>query len=327
MLHENHPPLPWLLEPDNPSARYLALTELLDRPLDAPDVKAARAAIPTVDPVRAILEAQFKDAEPGVKSGGYWIKPDLGYSPKYRATVWQVIFLAQLGAPPTEPIRNACNYVLDHSRRLKDRQGNPDGRFVVGGGARAAVDCLNGNLLWALGRLGHGDDPRTVEAREATAQTIVERGFGCYYNSDLPCAWGDVKALKSFVEVPIEKRSAAVREAIELGVEFLLSVPLLEATYPMATQVSPRWFKLGFPLGFRSDVLEALTVLAGAGQGSHPQVGAGAEWLLAKQDPEGRWLLKDLPGKMWASVGQLGAPNKWLTLRALSFLKAVGRWP
>jgi hypothetical protein len=145
--------LTWVLEPENPSARYLTLTEVLDRAPDDPDVAAARAAIPNVKPARAILDAQFAGS-------GYWIKPDVGYSPKYRATVWQVVFLAQLGAPPIEPpieaVRRACDYVLDHSRRLTDRRGNLDGRFVAGKAARTAVNCLNGNLLWALGRLGHG---------------------------------------------------------------------------------------------------------------------------------------------------------------------------
>ena len=76
-------PLPWLLEPENPSARYLALTGLLDRPASDAEVTAARAEIANWGPVRAILDAQWPE--------GYWMRPGVGYSPKYRATVWQVI--------------------------------------------------------------------------------------------------------------------------------------------------------------------------------------------------------------------------------------------
>ncbi len=321
----------WLLEPENPSARYLALTELLDRPLHDPDVTSARAAISSADPARSILDAQFAGFGVGHGPTGYWVKPDVGYSPKYRATVWQIIFLAQLGVPPIEPIRRAGEYVLNHSRRtskgtyrLTEKRSKRDGRFVAGGGARTAVNCLNGNLLWALGRFGYGDDPRVIEAREATAQAIVERGFGCYYNENLPCAWGDVKALRAFLEVPSGERSAPVETAVEQGVEFLLSVPLLEATYPTPSRVSNRWFKLGFPLGYRADLLEVMTVLAKAGWGHHSHVQAGTEWLLAKQDQAGRWPLEQVPGKMWASFGQVGQPNKWVTLRALTLLRAVG---
>jgi hypothetical protein len=314
-------PLPWLLEPADPSARYLALTELLGHSPDDPDVLAARSAIPDADPARSILDAQFAGSDPSGGPTGYWVKPDVGYSPKYRATVWQVIFLAQLGAPPIEPVRRACDYVLNHSRRLADRRGNPDGRFVAGKGAQMAVNCLNGNLLWALGRLGYGDDPRLVEAREATAGAIVRRGFVCHYNGDLPCAWGDVKVLRAFLEVPVGERSAAMGAAIERGVELLLSAPLLEATYPTPGQVSDHWFKLGFPLAYRADVLEAMTVLAQAGRGDHPHVQVGIEWLLARQDQAGRWALEGVPGKMWASFGRVGRPSKWVTLRALTLLR------
>ena len=36
----------------------------------------------------------------GLKPGGYWVKPGGGYSPKYRANVWQIMLLAELGADP-----------------------------------------------------------------------------------------------------------------------------------------------------------------------------------------------------------------------------------
>jgi len=49
----NGDPLPWLLEPDsvNPGVRYIALRELLDRPEDDLEVRKARAAIMTTEPV------------------------------------------------------------------------------------------------------------------------------------------------------------------------------------------------------------------------------------------------------------------------------------
>lgn len=315
--------LDWLLEEANPSARYLALTEMLERPPDDAEVMTARQAIPGADPARSILDAQFPASTSASGPGGYWVKPDVGYSPKYRATVWQVLFLAQLGAPPVEPVQRACEYVLNHSRRTSDQQGHPDGRFVAGSRPQNAIDCLNGNLLWALGRLGYADDPRAVQAREATAQVILRRGFACHYNGQLPCAWGDVKALRAFLDLPEERRSAAVAGAIQRGIEFLLSAPLLEASYPTPTQASHDWFKLSFPLDYRADLAEAITVLGQAGYGDLPSVRAGVEWLLARQGAAGRWALERVPGKMWASFGRVGQPNKWVTLRALCALKAV----
>ena len=115
--------------------------------------------------------------------------------------------------------------------------------------------------------------------------------------------------------------------AVERGVELLLSARPLDATYPTASRVSDRWFKLGFPLSYRADVLQAMLALAQAGYADHPFVQASAKWLLAKRDIQGRWTLEQVPGKMWASFGQVGQPNKWVTLRAAQLLKAAGKLP
>ncbi|NIO71483.1 MAG: hypothetical protein GTN71_21250, partial [Anaerolineae bacterium] len=57
-------PIPWLLEPDNPSVRYWTLRDLLDRPEDDAEVQAARAAVVGSDVVQRLLAAQHPD--------GYW---------------------------------------------------------------------------------------------------------------------------------------------------------------------------------------------------------------------------------------------------------------
>ncbi len=41
----NGDPLPWLLEPENPSVRYWTLVDVLGLPADDPQVQEARAAI------------------------------------------------------------------------------------------------------------------------------------------------------------------------------------------------------------------------------------------------------------------------------------------
>jgi hypothetical protein len=94
-------PLPWLLDEETPAVRHLALRDLLDRPSDDAEVVAARAAAMRADPISSILAAQNPE--------GWWAKPGHGYSPKYTGTVWQVIFLDQLGADGSDPrVRAAC---------------------------------------------------------------------------------------------------------------------------------------------------------------------------------------------------------------------------
>jgi hypothetical protein len=316
-------PLSWLLEPENPSARYLALTGLLDRPASDAEAAAARAEIAGWGPVRAILDAQWPE--------GYWMRPGIGYSPKYRATVWQVIFLGALGAPLTAAIERACAYVLDHSRL-------PDGRFTAGKTPGGAVACLNGNLLRAMRQLGY-QDPRLEESLEALAGMVFRDGFRCRFNAGsprparmregLPCAWGAIKALGAFAGVAEEQRSPAVRAAVAAGVEFLLAgdgstgrtAGLAGGGYPTATRPSPLWHKFGFPLGYTSDLLEGLEVLAELGVGRDARLAGAVEIVLSKRDDMGRWALEHTPGNTWASFGERGQPNKWVTLRALRVLK------
>jgi hypothetical protein len=310
-------PLPWLLEPGNPSARYLALTGLLGRPANAPDVLAARAAIPNQGPARAILDAQWPE--------GYWIGPGIGYSPKHKATVWQVIFLAALGAPRSEAVDRACSYVLDHSRLA-------GGQFSARKSARGAIICLNGNLLRAMYQLDY-QDPRLETCLEALAERILQDGFHCRFNAGspvpacmrdgLPCAWGAVKALAAFAEVPESRRSPSVQAAIESGITLLLAGDLVRGDYPTATEPSPLWEKLGFPLGYSSDLYEVLEVLGRLGVEATSRLMRAVDAALSKQDQDSRWPLEHTPGNTWADYGRVGRPNKWATIRAL---RALSRW-
>ena len=88
-------PLPWLLDEATPAVRHMALQELLDRPADDPEVRSALAAAMRTPPIATILEAQEPE--------GYWVKPGAGYATKYRGTVWELIFLDQMGADPHTP--------------------------------------------------------------------------------------------------------------------------------------------------------------------------------------------------------------------------------
>jgi hypothetical protein len=309
--------LAWLLEPENPSSRYLALTRLLGRAEDDPEVRTARSAIPAQEPAKSILDAQWPE--------GYWMRPGSVYSPKHKATVWQVIFLVALGAPRTDALERACAHILEHSRLV-------DGRFSENKTSRGAVICLNGNLLRAMLQLDI-QDRRLDESVEAMAEMVARDGFQCRYNAPkptparmrdgLPCAWGAIKTLGAFAEVPVTQRSPAVQAAIDQGIALLLEGNLAAGTYPTATRPSPLWRRFGFPLGFTSDLLEALAVLGALGALPGPDLEPALAVVLSRQDSSGRWALDYTPRNTWAEFGTIGEPNKWVTLRAL---QAVAKW-
>jgi hypothetical protein len=318
--------LSWLREPDpiNPAIRYFVLRDLLDRPADDPEVVAARSAIMTQGPVPVILDAQHPD--------GYWERPGGGYG-KYHGTVWQIMLLSDLGADPTDArVRRGCDYVLDHS--IARNGGFAYTNATTPGGV---VHCLNGNLLYGLIRLGYLDDPRLRQALDWQVHAITGEDpmqyypsgtsgpdFTCAINAMQPCGWGATKALKALSAVPPEQRTAHMRRALERGARFLLRYDLAQANYPFTGKVSSSWFKLGFPLSYWSDVLETLAALVALGYGGDPCLAPAFQWLMSKQDAQGRWQLENaLNGKMWIDIEQRGQPSKWITLRALRVLKAV----
>jgi len=326
-------PLDWLLERDDPPVRHLALRQLLDLPADDPDVLEARAAAMAAMPIARILDAQHPD--------GYWEKPGPGYATKYRGTVWQLIFLDQLGADGTDArVRNACEYVLSHSQA-------ESGGFGASGAARpgpppgsAVIHCLNGNLLRALIGFGWLADERVARAVDWEARAITGEGmarwyasgtcgpeFRCAANDKRPCAWGAVKALGALARIPVGDRSALVTRAVDAGIAFLLGRDPVVADYPAGwgnTHPSGSWFKLGFPSGYVADVLQNLEVLGELGLGRDPRLARATAWLLTKQDDLGRWTnAYAYNGKTWVDIDRQGKPSKWVTLRACRFLRTA----
>ncbi|HEX5147976.1 MAG TPA: hypothetical protein VFW02_02765 [Candidatus Limnocylindrales bacterium] len=328
-------PVDWLLEPADPGVRHLALRQLLGRADDDPEVIDSASSAMAGGPIAAILAAQRPD--------GYWEKPGPGYATKYRGTVWQVIFLDQLGADGADPrVRRACEYVLSHTQAA-------NGGFGASGVAGAAapppsgvIHCLNGNLLRALIGLGWLEDDRVSRAIAWQAAAITGEsldrwyasgtcgpGFACAGNDGLPCSWGAVRALGGLARIPPDRRSASVSRAIDRGVAFLLSRDPADADYPTATawgntRPSGSWFKLGFPSGYVADVLHNLEVLAELGFAGDARLARATEWLLKKQDGLGRWANEyAYRGKTWVDVDRQGQPSKWVTLRACRYLRAA----
>jgi len=326
----------WLLEDDadNPGVRCFTLTELLGRPASDPDVVAARRAVMERGPVPAILAAQ--------DPAGFWEQPGAGYNPKYRSTVWSVIYLAQLGADPADPrVRAGGEYLLANAVAAT-------GAFSADRTPSSYIHCLGGNLGAALLDLGFGGDERLMRALEVMARYVTGEnvappgakdaplryyagtcgpGFRCGANDKLPCAWGAVKVLRALARVPEAWRTPAMRAALAATVDFLFSVDPATASYPAGYSDKPStsWFKFGFPLFYVTDVLQIAEALAEAGYGSDPRLAATYDLILGKRDTESRWTMEySYQGKTWADAEQKGKPSKWVTLRAMRVLKARG---
>jgi hypothetical protein len=283
--------LPWLLDPANPSARYLTLRYLLDRPPDDADVAVARAAILDSEPAASIVKAQWP--------GGYWVAPNRGYAPRYRATLWQLFFLAQLGAPCDERIARAWAFAWDNGRRA-------DGLFTPHQAPQLDdLVILNGSLLWALRRYDQAGDPRVGQVLDA------------------------VEALDLRPLLRAARVNAVTRLCLGLGAWDDRLAPRLSTFRAAAVGwLGERLQAAGngqwpfcFPLADRADLPEMLAVLPPAGQTANVPAHWALRQVRSKQLAEGRWALDTLPGKMWADFGTPGQANKWVTIRVLRVLR------
>lgn len=324
--------LSWLLEPDSPGVRYLALRDLVRS--GKAELAKARTAAHRSGPIATILSRMDED--------GYWSEPGPGYNPKYFSTVWSVILLAQLGARIEEDNRigKACDYLLKQAL-------TPPGQFTASGAPSGTADCLQGNLIWALVELGC-DDPRFGSAMDWMARTVTGEGiaplsykkaerryyagkcgpnFACGSNNKLPCAWGAVKVMMAFGSWPEKLQTPVIKRAIKKGIDFLFSVDPALATYPSgySSKPSPNWWKFGFPVFYVTDVLQNVEALVRLGFGKHARLAAALNLVREKQDGDGRWALEyGYSEKTWVDFGKKEQPSKWVTLRALRVLKNAG---
>jgi len=327
--HANADALSWLLEPDSPGVRYLALRDLVDGPKPA-ELRAARKRAHEAGPIATVLGKMEKE--------GYWARLGPGYNPKYRSAVWSLILLAQLGASAEEDerIARACAHYLDHGLMA-------GGQFSTTVAPSGTVDCLQGNMCWSLLELGC-DDPRLDEAfdwmaRSQTGEGVAAKGdrdagrryyaykcgpdFACGVNNGA-CAWGAVKVMLAFGRLPPERRSPRIKRAIRRGIEFLFSVDPATASYPTRTGDKPNraWWKFGFPVFYITDLVQLVEALALLGYGRDRRLSNALQVIRDKQDEQGRWPLEyDYAGKTWVDFGAKRFANKWVTLRALRVLR------
>jgi len=327
-------PLPWLLKPGNPGVRYLAMRDLFDLSPDDKKLMSARKASHKEGPIAEILSHMEQE--------GYWVKPGPGYTVKYRSTVWALILLAQLGASVYEDKRvdQGCKYLVDHMAE--------GGQFTstTSGAPSGTIDCLQGNMLWSLMEMGY-DDPRMDKAYKWMARTVTGDdiapmedknatvryyaykcgpAFACGVNNKLPCAWGGVKVMLAFSQLPAAKRTPLIKKAIKQATDFFFNIDPVTAKYPTRDDSKPNrdWWKFGFPVFYITDLLQLAEAMVRLGYGNDKRLANTINLIREKQNETGQWLMEfDYPGKTWSDFGEKKQPNEWVTLRALRVLKSV----
>jgi hypothetical protein len=301
----------WLLEEDQPSVRYHALVDLLGR--SDGEVKQARSEITNRGWARDILDLQ--------KPKGYFEKEANLYRPKYTATNWRAIVLADLGLTrKVKRIKRIANLFFKYWLAL------PSGENVFNDEV-----CIVGNTARTLTNFGYFDDFKVKKLFDRLVEDQKEDGGWHCFQSDSGTLDG-WEGLAAFAALPRAQHTRSMRNSIERGAEFYLERRLFEEG---KHRYSP-WFRFHYPNHYYYDILVGLEVLTKLGYGADKRLEPALKILKGKRQSDGTWLLDEVhpdigPGAnyhMRRSVKKFALeepqkPSKWITLTALKILKRV----
>jgi hypothetical protein len=303
-------PVPWLLEPENPSVRYWTLVDLLDRPVDDPEVRAARAAIPTSPPAAELLAAQKRD--------GYWVKRDY-YLPKAYGTFWVLSVLADLGlSAEIDGVRRGCTFMFTFQRENGAfcRRRRVQGRGIVWD--EQPGPCTHARIARFLFQFGYGDDPHTRAAMNWLLATPRDDGM---WHCSRTGRYGCLRATLDVLRAAVLDSETAAHPAVARGAEVVCD--LLMESRMHRYHVGGMWTILEYP-HFGYGVISTLDALARLGYTlKHPKIAEAMAYLLSRQSDDGAWPLDQRAPRPPFDVGQTGEPNKWLTLDALRVIKLL----
>ena len=298
--HLNGDPLPWLLDPENPSVRYWTLIDILNRPASDPEVRDARAAIDRQPLAKELFALQHPE--------GYWgddeTKP---YTAQGAVAV--LALLRMLGVTSGKRTADGCDSFLRFCQ-------HESGGFSLAKRLRSGIfPCTTGEHLPFLIYFGLGDDPR-VQAAFAFLIEDISTGealdCGRYQHRD--CPWGAIAALNGLAALPTGLRSAQSERVVER-----LADTLLDTKYDLEGE-HKRWFTFGVPRAW--DLLSALKALAAHGYAYDARFVPLLRLLLNRQDHQGRWSCGSV-SRTWP-IEKRNRPSKWVTLDALRVLKQAG---
>jgi hypothetical protein len=296
----NGDPLPWLLEPENPSIRYWTLVDILDRSATDPEVQEARATIAQQPLVKELFALQHPK--------GYWGDDE---TKPYTAqgAVAALALLHMLGVTPDKRTAAGCDSFLRFCQ-------HESGGLSLTKKLRSGIfPCTTGEHLPFLIYFGLRDDPRVRAAFTFLIEDMsTDDALDCGRYQHQNCLWGAIAALNGLAVLPANMRTAQSKRVVKR-----LANALLDVKYDFAGE-HKRWLTFGVPRAW--DLLSALKALAAHGYAHDARFVSLLKLLLNRQDEQGRWLCGSV-SRTWP-IERRNQPSKWITLDALRALKQAG---
>jgi hypothetical protein len=291
----------WLLDAD-PSIRWQVMRDLTDTPAEV--VAAERSRVTSEGWGSRLLDQQRPDGQWG----------DGTTTPFWWSNMYTLLFLRDLGLDPTsERARSAIDLV-----RTKVTWGQQFGHSPFFEGE--VEPCINGRVV-ALGAYFGERSDRLVE--RLLSEQLEDGGWNCQAPPSVRSSFHTticvLEGLLAFEQA--FGATSPMTDARRRGQEYLLERRLLRRL-STGDITNPTWTQFAFPTLWHYDVLRALDYLREAGVQPDRQVEEAVAIVRDRRQGDGRWLLdvryRNTLHEEFA--GAVGAPNRWITLRAVRVL-------
>jgi len=293
----------WLLESD-PAIRWQVMRDLTAS--GVADVSAERSRVASEGWGARLLDEQRPDGQWG----------DGKAVPFWWSNMYTLVFLRDLGVDPTSPrVRDAITLVRE---RVTWGPGFGDSPFFEG----EVEPCINGRVVAVGAYFGVRSD-RLVD--RLLSEQLADGGWNCEaergsvrssFHTTLCVLEGLLAFEQAFGPTP------SVTDARGRAEEYLIGRRLLRRL-TTGDIIDETWTRFAFPPLWHYDVLRALDYLRQAGTPRDPRLGEAIAIVRDRRQSDGRWLL-DVRHRntLYPEIaGEVGEPNRWITLRALRVLQ------
>src|SRR5690242_19913440 len=292
----------WLLESD-PAIRWQVMRDLTKTPADV--IRAERSRVANEGWGAQLLDQQRPDGQWG----------DGNTLPFWWSNMYTLVFLRDLGVDPTSA------RVRDVIARVRERvtwgPGFGDSPFFEG----EVEPCINGRVV-ALGAYFGVRSDRLVE--RLLGEQLADGGWNCEaergsvrssFHTTICVLEGLLAFEQAFGPSPV------ITQARKRGEEYLIERRLLRRL-STGDIIDETWTRFAFPPLWHYDVLRALDYLREAGTQRDERLDEAMAIVRDRRQNNGRWLL-DIRHRntLYPELaGEVGEPNRWITLRALRVL-------
>ena len=292
------PVIDWLLDSD-PAIRWQVMRDLTGASADR--VAAERARVASSGWGARLLDQQRPDGQwgDGVATPFWW------------SNMYTLVWLRDLGIDPaSDRVQLAIGRVRNQVTWGREFADSP---FFEG----EVEPCINGRVV-ALGAYFNVRSDRLVE--RLLSEQLTDGGWNCASPTSMRSSFHTticvLEGLLAFEQA--FGASRPVTAARERGQEYLLERKLLRRA-SNGEVIDPLWAQFAFPPLWHYDVLRALDYLRAAGVPPDPRMDEAMAIVRGRAQTDGRWLrdVRHRDSLYDELTGPVGAPNPWITLRAL----------